>query len=447
MLPGESAPSGREKRAPAVRRRVAAALALAAATVTIAMAIVSLLEDPFAGIVVLVGLFAAVQLAWQGAVQSGRNRVLLLGGAAIVLLVVLGVLAAQDLVGNLIAVGVGVVATSFAVRTAFGQEGSAGGRWREVPPSSAPVVLINPRSGDGRAERVGLADAARARGIEAVILEPGMDLPELARDAVARGADAIGMAGGDGSMAIVASIAAEHDVPFVCVPAGTRNHFALDLGVQRDDVVGALDAFVEGVETTVDLGQVNGRPFVNNVSLGVYAEAVSDPGYREAKLRTLRRTARDLLGPSGDVPRMQVVDDLGREHTSVAMMLVSNNPYALKRALGRSTRPAMDRGTLGVVLLTGKGGDRVWEEPSVTVTAPGPAPTAIDGEAVTLDSPLSFTTLPARLRVRISRHHPGLSPSGLLPPTLASTVPRLARLAAGRPPDPGQALASAGSSR
>ncbi len=135
------------------------------------------------------------------------------------------------------------------------------------------------------------------RGLETVELQAGEDLGQLVRAAVERGADGLAMAGGDGSQALVAAIAAEHDLPYACIPSGTRNHFALDLGVDREDVVGALEAFVDGGERYVDLGEVNGRVFVNNVSLGVYAEAVSQQGYREAKLRTLLDTLTDSLGP------------------------------------------------------------------------------------------------------------------------------------------------------
>ena len=162
-----------------------------------------------------------------------------------------------------------------------------------------PVLFFNPRSGGGKAERFSLADEARARGIEPIELKPGDDLETLVRGAIDRGADALAMAGGDGSQAIVAAIAAERGLPYACVPAGTRNHFALDLGVDRDDVVGALDAFVDGGERTVDLAEVNGRVFVNNVSLGLYAEAVQREGYRDAKLRTLLDTVPDVLGPGG----------------------------------------------------------------------------------------------------------------------------------------------------
>ena len=103
------------------------------------------------------------------------------------------------------------------------------------------------------------------------------------------GADAIGVAGGDGSQAVVAEIASAHDIPYVCIPAGTRNHFANDLGVDRSDVVGALDAFAHGSERRIDLARLNGRVFVNNASLGVYAKIVQSERYRDAKLETVAR--------------------------------------------------------------------------------------------------------------------------------------------------------------
>ena len=148
------------------------------------------------------------------------------------------------------------------------------------------------------------------------------------------------MAGGDGSQAIVAAIAAELDLPYACVPAGTRNHFALDLGVDRDDVVGALDAFVGGGERRVDLGEVNGRVFVNNVSLGVYAEAVQRSGYRDAKLRRCSTRCR-TRGPSGSGLDLRWTGPDGQEHSSGAVILVSNNRYRLGRAVG--SNPPRDR--------------------------------------------------------------------------------------------------------
>ena len=112
---------------------------------------------------------------------------------------------------------------------------------------------------------------------------------ELAQRAIDGGADVIGMAGGDGSQALVASVAAAADVPLVCIPAGTRNHFALDVGLDRNDVVGALDAFDDAVERRIDLAEVSGRVFVNNVFFGVYAKIIQSPEYRDAKRQRPRR--------------------------------------------------------------------------------------------------------------------------------------------------------------
>ena len=187
--------------------------------------------------------------------------------------------------------------------------------------------------------------------MEPVELHLGDDLATLVRDAIANGADAVGVAGGDGTQAIVAAIAAERGLPYVCVPAGTRNHFALDLGVDRDDVVGALDAFTKGGERVVDLAEVNGRVFVNNVSLGVYAEAVQREGYRDAKLRTIAETMPTVLGPGGDALDLRFTGADGREHKTSAVVLVSNDPYRLGRALASGTRPRLDAGVLGITVL------------------------------------------------------------------------------------------------
>jgi diacylglycerol kinase family enzyme len=225
----------------------------------------------------------------------------------------------------------------------------------------------------------------------------------------------LGMAGGDGSLAIVAAAAAAHDLPFVCVPAGTRNHFALDVGVDRQDVLGALDAFTDGVERRVDLAEVNGRLFLNNVSLGVYGEAVRRAAYRDAKVRTLMETAETVLAPSGALPELRLVDDAGREHDRTAVVLISNNPYSLRRPPA-GTRPTLDSAELGVIVLDAPGtGPRppghAWTTPSLEISASAPVHAGIDGEAVELDAPLRFTIRPKALRVRISRRHPGRSPS------------------------------------
>ena len=226
----------------------------------------------------------------------------------------------------------------------------------DAKPPSRAVLFYNPKSGGGKAERFKLADEARKRGIEPIELKLGEDLETLVRAAVDRGADGLAMAGGDGSQAIVAKVAAEKGLPYACIPAGTRNHFALDLGVDRDDVVGALDAFVDGGERTVDLAEVNGRVFVNNVSLGVYAEAVQRSEYRDAKLRTLLDTVPDALGPAGEGLDLHWTGPGGQEHRAGAVVLVSNNIYRLGRVIGSGTRPRIDDGLLGVTVIGGPSG-------------------------------------------------------------------------------------------
>ena len=287
--------------------------------------------------------------------------------------------------------------------------GSDARNWRPVDPPQRPVLFVNPASGDGTAARIELSDKARALGIRCVVLEPGGDLASLVRDAIASGADAVGMAGGDGSMATVAAAASDHGLPFVCVPAGTRNHLAGDLGVVRHDPIGALAAFTEGVERRIDVGEVNGHVFLNNVSMGIYGDAVQRPGYRSAKLRTLFETAEAVLGPSAAAPPLRVVDDRGREHTHPAVLLVSNNPYALDQPLVRGTRARLDTGRLGVVVLDRPNelphGGRAWTASRLDVVASGAVHAGRDGEPITLNPPLHFASRPAALRVRIAARH------------------------------------------
>lgn len=268
------------------------------------------------------------------------------------------------------------------------------------------MLFVNPRSGGGRAARAQVAERARDLGIEVVVLTSGDDLSALVAEAVAGRADALGMAGGDGSLAVVAAAASTHGLPFICVPAGTRNHFALDLGVDPHDLVGALDAFTDGVERRIDMAEVNGRAYLNNVSLGLYGDAVRQPTYRETKARTLLETAAEVLGPGGEVPVVTVVDDVGGEHRHPAVLLVSNNPYALEPP-SPARRPRLDSGLLGIVVLDARPEaprppGRAWTAPTLVVDAAGPVHAGLDGEAVDLIPPLEFLVRPAALRVRIS---------------------------------------------
>jgi diacylglycerol kinase family enzyme len=281
------------------------------------------------------------------------------------------------------------------------------------------VLFVNPKSGGGEATRARLAERARERGIDVIVAGPDQTLARLVGEAVQRGADALGVAGGDGSLAVVAAAALAHGLPFVCVPAGTRNHFALDLGVDRHDLVGSLDAFTTGVERRIDVAEVNGRIFLNNVSLGIYGDAVRQPGYRDAKARTLLATAAQVLGPSAPAADLQLVDDRGRTYRGPAVALVSNNPYSLDPARAAGTRPTLDSGQLGILVLdtpsAPQSPGRAWTATRLEVSAPAPLHAGVDGEAVDLTPPLTFVIRPAALRVRLSPSHPGVSPSARLP--------------------------------
>jgi diacylglycerol kinase family enzyme len=417
------------------RQRVAAIVALLTGLAALVGAAVIVVTEFPRGLVVLGCVVLAAATAWYGLLRRGAARV---AGLTVAALALAGILVLLVAGGSLLAqalVLAGVLVSLAAARTGLRVH-------VDLPHATAPeraVLFFNPRSGGGKAKRFALADEARRRGIDPIELKPGDDLETLVRGAVERGADGLAMAGGDGSQAIVAAIAAETGLPYACVPAGTRNHFALDLGVDRDDVVGALDAFVNGGERRVDLAEVNGRVFVNNVSLGLYADAVQKAGYRDAKIRTLLDTVPDALGPAREGPGLRWTGPGGDSHSAGAAILVSNNRYRLGHAVGSGTRPRIDDGLLGVTVVgaASEGGEgrsvhrpwREWSAPDFEVDAERPIPAGIDGEALVLDPPLRFRIVPGVLRVRVARQHPGASPSARIPDGPVSGMRQLARVA------------------
>src|SRR5207244_4492930 len=184
----------------------------------------------------------------------------------------------------------------------------------------AGFLLVNPRSGDDRPGAGELVDAARARGIETHVLGDGDDPAEAARAAPA---DALGIAGGDGSLAAVAEVALERVLPLVCVPFGTRNHFARDLGLDRDDPLGALDAFA-GRERRIDVGRAGDRLFLNNVSLGVYAHLVHRREQQRRRREALARLRALLIVVTHREPLGITIDGKPEE---ARLVLVANNAY------------------------------------------------------------------------------------------------------------------------
>jgi diacylglycerol kinase family enzyme len=286
------------------------------------------------------------------------------------------------------------------------------------------ALFINPKSGGGTAERVNLAEEARRRGIDATVLSKDDDLLELARNAVRDGADCLGAAGGDGTLALVAEVAIESGLPFVCIPAGTRNHFALDLGLDREDPLGALDAFGEAVERAIDVGDVSGHMFLNNVSIGAYGEIVANDAYRDNKV--------------GTAP-LKLPDGNGVERSSALVIHVSNNSYVLTPRPGFGTRPSLCDGELGVaVVVGGVHGAPIkiehWQAPTFSLTSGGLVAAGLDGEAMEFPSPLEFSIRPGVLRARTAMNAPGVSPAAKAPPLSVVTVRRLAALSVGHVP-------------
>jgi len=380
---------------------------------------------PWSMLGILAALPAAVIAGWHVVSRRGPARVV--AGLTVLVAVaapVLHVLAHRPgaLLITMLLFGFSMASARLALLPA-GRRPRRGRRPRgaRVRAAGRAVLLLNPRSGSGRVSGLDLADLARQSGVDVVPVPPGGDLGDVAEAEVAEGAGVLGVAGGDGSMAVVAAVASRHGLPFVCVPAGTRNHFALDLGLDPNDLAHAMTAFRRGVEVRVDLAEVNGQAFVNNVSLGIYAAMVRSRHYRRSKLHAVLDELPDLIGP-GSVPlplRFRAPD--GTEHSGAHALLVSNNPYRLG-GLGYSAwRPLLASGLLGVLTvrvddgraaarlalleLFGRGhlspGYSRWSAAALTVDADGPVSAGLDGDPVTLESRLRFVSRPGALVVRL----------------------------------------------
>ena len=409
------------------RQRWLARLAFAAAFAAVVVVLLSgALKSISALFLGLAGLAIICAAAWwflanRGVVRWLASAVLV---AAPVALIVVYVAA-----GLLWEIALSVVLAAAAV--AAGRAALSSGRYPVKPledavaPQRQPFVIMNPRSGGGKVGKFGLRDKAAALGAEVVLLEgPGVvDVAALARQAVDDGADLLGVAGGDGTQALVAGIAAERDVPMMVISAGTRNHFALDLGLDRDDPASCLSAFTDGVELRIDLGLIGNRTFVNNASFGAYAQVVQSPAYRDDKSGTTLQMLPDLL--SGHKGAHLVVRVDGQVILDGPQaVLVSNNPYETGDIAGIGRRARLDRGVLGVVgvkietaaqaagLLRRAQRSRnvtVLTAREVVIDADQPQiPVGIDGESVLMPTPVHCTIRPLSLRVRVPRDRPGV---------------------------------------
>lgn len=383
----------------------------------------------------LVGALAIIAGAWRAIVHRGMAQLVGVGVAVIgvgllITSIVMGVDGRGEGTVRFLEVGALIAVSLILGRYALRREirlAADDPTWSLVPRPRHPVLICNPKSGGGKAVEADLEARATAMGVETIVMDGASDLRALAEAAVASGADCLGMAGGDGSQAIVAEVAMAHDLPYVCIPAGTRNHLALDLTLDRNDPAGALTSFTSGVERRIDVAYVaegdgNEHLFLNNVSLGVYGEMVRDPNYRDDKLGTALTHLGELTAAGTDPYDLRFVGPLMAEVEGALVIQVSNNPYELSRLSDFGQRLRLDTGTLGVVAIRG---DRfvdpapivalaaagqlglspavvAWSTPDFTVESDDDVLWAgVDGETVELRPPLAFRVRPLALRVHV----------------------------------------------
>jgi len=284
-------------------------------------------------------------------------------------------------------------------------------------------VIINERSGTGArpdagAEIQALFAKAGAHVRLERVREPG-DIAARARQAASRG-DLLVAAGGDGTLSAVAGVAVETDATFGVLPMGTLNHFAKDLGLPLD-LEGAVAVIVAGHTRRLDVGDVNGRVFVNNSSVGLYPRMVWE---REAEQRRGHRkwtafaiaVLRTWRNYRFVVARL-VVD--GKETVvRTPFIFVGNNEYTAE-GLQLGGRSRLDEGRLSIFVAPDAGRFEILSLPLRGVTnrlrtgAPFAAfhaetvavemsrrrvSVALDGEVALMQPPLEYRVRPRALR-------------------------------------------------
>lgn len=430
-------------------KRLAAAASLLALVAAVVLVVVFAVGDLRRLALLVPAQIVLVLAGWSALVHTGPRRWVFAAIAVVGLVAFVAVLVWAEAIRWLIPVGGLVVLALVLARIALGvREYRQHAEEPVAPPPQRAVLFMNPKSGGGKVGEYDLVARAEALGAEVQLITPGCDLVQMAHDAVASGADLLGAAGGDGTQAIVAQVASENGVEFLCIAAGTRNHFALDLGLDRDDPRPGLDALHDGSIHHIDLARVNGRVFVNNVSLGVYAKVVQEDSYRDAKASTFLAQLPALTGPEAEAFDLHLDGPDGKPIEDILLVLVSNNEYSFAGPGEFGVRESISDGRLGVVTVGIAGAADVgklvaraqlgrlrdfpgwnqWSVPSLTVSSEsGAIEAGVDGEALVLDSPLRFEIQPGALSVRLPRSRPDRGIQARLDPT---TLVRLVRLAA-----------------
>jgi diacylglycerol kinase family enzyme len=294
-------------------------------------------------------------------------------------------------------------------------------RARVAPPFRKPFLIINPKSGNGRAVKAHIDELAKAQGIKVLFTKKGEDVKVVAKRAVDKGADVLGVSGGDGSLGAVAEVAIEKQVPMVVLPGGTRCHFARDIGLEPKRIADALAGF-HGVERLVDVADINGRVFLNNASLGLYADIVDTPGYREHKMQVSRNVLRAIANGSKELYDLRFNHGTLRVRKAV-QVLVGVNRYETFNVFELGHRERLDGGALQITAITKLNGTTMnellravsidklgrreklqdvmqWVSKSFRITnADGRIVAGVDGEREEYVSPVMIRIKPRGLRL------------------------------------------------
>jgi diacylglycerol kinase family enzyme len=399
------------------------AFALAAGAVVVLLVFAGLRSLGLIGFTAA-GICVTVACVYWFLARRGVVRWIAFAFAALAPVAVSAIFALRGVLWVAIAVISMLVAASAAAKIAMGPPAAGSVTERSAEQPRHAFLIMNPRAGGGKVGKFGLKQKAESLGAEVAMLEgPGhVDVATIAERAVSDGADLLGVAGGDGTQALVAGIAAAHGLPFLCISAGTRNHFAMDLGLDRDDPASCLDALRDGIERRIDLGFIGDRTFVNNASFGAYAEIVQSPAYRDDKRGTTLQMLPDLLRSSGEQHKLAAYV-AGTKIEAPQAVLVSNNTYELTDVAGLGRRDRLDAAELGVIAIkvdnaaqaiglvrAGRGTGLVaTSSRAVTVDSPQPEiPVGIDGETVLMPTPVHCSVQPGALRVVVPKDRPGV---------------------------------------
>ncbi len=286
-----------------------------------------------------------------------------------------------------------------------------------------PYLILNPKSGNGRAIKAKTPHAAEKMGIKVLIMKKGESVEDLARKAVDEGADVLGISGGDGSIGTVAKVAIENNLPMVVLPGGTRCHFARDIGMLPKQINDALSSYY-GVERRIDVSKINDRIFMNNASFGVYADIVNNEDYRNKKITVTRRVLREILSGTKK-PYALNINNNGHKFSKAIMVLIGVNRYNTINLMELGQRPRLDEGVLQINVLSKVSNELIanvlrnatinqieqtssleefsqWETKKIEIAGKGKkVVVGVDGECEEFSSPVNVEIMPKALRLYV----------------------------------------------